>query len=372
MGTVRETPQGTFRVRWYDQHGKQHSKTLTTRTQGNQFLKQVEGAVASGTFVDQTRARIPLREWIEDCRATDFNLEVGSVVVEGRIAQHVNDAMGDVLLSNVTSSTVERYIAERLRNGASGGYVAMEFRVLRKWFNRAVAKELLRKNPCKGVKAPTSDRAEMRFLTMSELVALAEAMPPRYRAWVYVMGTIGLRYSEAVGLRRSSVKLLERKLEIVEQLVFQDGRWIRKQKLKTRQSRRTVTIASPLLEILGEHLERFSQPGDDGLVFQNGNGNPLGHSSFTQCFKRALKRAGLDQSIRIHDLRHTAVALAIAEGAHPTAIMRRLGHSSINVTLGTYGHLFPELDEQLADKLGTKLEKALSGRVVVPIGRKAS
>ncbi len=47
---------------------------------------------------------------------------------------------------------------------------------------------------------------------------------------------------------------------------------------------------------------------------------------------------------------HTAVALAIEPGAHPRALMERLGHSSINVTLDRYGHLFPGQDEAIADQ----------------------
>ncbi|MDP9387788.1 MAG: tyrosine-type recombinase/integrase [Actinomycetota bacterium] len=70
-------------------------------------------------------------------------------------------------------------------------------------------------------------------------------------------------------------------------------------------------------------------------------------SSFWQhYFKPALDAVGL--ACRFHDLRHTSVALAIAEGAHPKAIQTRMGHSSINVTLDRCGHLFPELDEAIA------------------------
>jgi integrase len=54
---------------------------------------------------------------------------------------------------------------------------------------------------------------------------------------------------------------------------------------------------------------------------------------------------------RVHDLRHSAVALAIASGAHPKEIQARVGHSSITVTLDRYGHLFPSLDERLAERL---------------------
>jgi integrase len=65
---------------------------------------------------------------------------------------------------------------------------------------------------------------------------------------------------------------------------------------------------------------------------------------------------------RFHDLRHTSVALAIAEGAHPKAIQTRMGHSSINVTLDRYGHLFPELDEAIATSFGARLEEARTER----------
>jgi hypothetical protein len=63
-----------------------------------------------------------------------------------------------------------------------------------------------------------------------------------------------------------------------------------------------------------------------------------------------------------HDLRHTAVALAIAEGAHPKAIQARLGHASITTTLNTYGHLFPSLDTELADRLDKVRADALAAR----------
>jgi integrase len=77
-------------------------------------------------------------------------------------------------------------------------------------------------------------------------------------------------------------------------------------------------------------------------------------SSFGQhYFHPALRTVGL--ACRFHDLRHTSVALAIAEGAHPKAIQTRMGHSSIKVTLDRYGHLFPELDEAIATGFGEPL-----------------
>ena len=97
------------------------------------------------------------------------------------------------------------------------------------------------------------------------------------------------------------------------------------------------------------------------MVFPNPSGNPIISSSFwANYFSPALRRAEL--ACRFHDLRHTSVALAIAEGAHPKAIQARMGHSSINVTLDRYGHLFPELDEAIALSFGDRLAAARDDR----------
>jgi integrase len=64
----------------------------------------------------------------------------------------------------------------------------------------------------------------------------------------------------------------------------------------------------------------------------------------------AARRAGLDR-LRIHDLRHTAVALWIAAGASPKEVAVRAGHTSTSFVLDRYGHLFPESDAALRDRL---------------------
>ncbi len=85
----------------------------------------------------------------------------------------------------------------------------------------------------------------------------------------------------------------------------------------------------------------------------------MSSSFWNNHFRPAKAKAGVQ--CRVHDLRHTSVALAIAAGAHPKAIQSRMGHSSINVTLDRYGHLFPTLDENIA----TTFDAELSGSYAV-------
>ncbi|MHB1447190.1 MAG: site-specific integrase [Acidimicrobiales bacterium] len=201
----------------------------------------------------------------------------------------------------------------------------------------------------------------MVFLSWEQAIELAEAHSDRYRALIYLAVDSGMRWSEMVGLRRARLDLRNRKVRVTEQFIRLDtAEWIRREP-KTGGSVRSITLLPFTAAILADHLERFSQSGPDGLVFVNGADHPIASSSFwNNNFTPALRAAGL--SCRIHDLRHTSVALAIAEGAHPKAIQTRMGHSSINVTLDRYGHLFPELDEALAASFGQRFEEAAARR----------
>ena len=65
---------------------------------------------------------------------------------------------------------------------------------------------------------------------------------------------------------------------------------------------------------------------------------------------RCLEQAEI-RRVRFHDLRHTFVSLLIKQGAHPKYIQEQAGHSSIQVTMDTYGHLFPSQNQEWVNKL---------------------
>lgn len=96
---------------------------------------------------------------------------------------------------------------------------------------------------------------------------------------------------------------------------------------------------------------------DTGLIFTNELGAPLVGTSVTNRFQRALARAGLSK-MRFHARRHGAVSLLLAQGVDPRVVMGRLGHSTIALTLGTYSHMIPALDQDAAERL----DRALGGR----------
>jgi integrase len=208
----------------------------------------------------------------------------------------------------------------------------------------------------------------MVFLGWDDTIRLAEAHTERFRTLAYLAVDSGMRWSELVGLRRGKVDLAARKIRVTEQLVQLEDRSFVRKSPKTSAGVRSITISPFTAGLLSGHLDLFAGAGPYGLVFPNAARNPLSASSFrTHHFAKAQRVAGVH--CRFHDPRHTSVALAIAAGAHPKAIQSRMGHSSMNVTLDRYGHLFPELDEAIATAFGESLAEASRRLAERPIVR---
>jgi integrase len=118
---------------------------------------------------------------------------------------------------------------------------------------------------------------------------------------------------------------------------------------KTRASRRTVGLPRFVVEELATHLVTPGDPG--GFVFTAPQGGPLQLPAFrARVWRPAVRAAGLD-GLRIHDLRHTAVALWIGAAANPMEVSAPAGHSSVSFPLDRYDHLYPEADATLRDRL---------------------
>lgn len=86
------------------------------------------------------------------------------------------------------------------------------------------------------------------------------------------------------------------------------------------------------------------------LMFPSEIGTPLDPRNMYRVYKRMLKIAGLPD-IRFHDLRHTAATLMLQQGIHPKIVQERLGHSQISLTLDTYSHVIPSMQEEAAEKM---------------------
>ena len=126
-----------------------------------------------------------------------------------------------------------------------------------------------------------------------------------------------------------------------------------------------MTLPRSVVKVLDDHLATYTPADPGAFVFTAPEGGPLRVPAWRRRqWVPAVERAGL-KPLRPHDLRHTAVALWIASGASPLEVSRRAGHTSTSFTLDRYGHLFPEADVEVAERLDalrTASAKKASGK----------
>lgn len=96
---------------------------------------------------------------------------------------------------------------------------------------------------------------------------------------------------------------------------------------------------------------------ESGLVFTTKVGTPIEPRNLIRHLKATHKRAGLPQTIRFHDLRHSCATLLIAQGVHPRVVMEILRHSQISMTLNTYAHVLPGIQRDATAKIEALLNR---------------
>ena len=125
---------------------------------------------------------------------------------------------------------------------------------------------------------------------------------------------------------------------------------------KTPKDRRSLALDPVTLATLKAHRIRRAEekrivgPGyqGSGLVFTMPDGSPIHPQRISAWFVQHTHAAGLPR-IRLHDVRHSYATAALAAGVSPKVISQRLGHATIAITMDTYSHVIPGLDEQAAE-----------------------
>jgi integrase len=344
-----------WQARWYESStGKVRGKTFKTKREAELFASKMDTAQQFGDYVDPAPGRKTLEAWWRDYIAKAGNLRPATrAAYTGAMTNHVFPYLGGRKIGSLRRVDIEDWRARLRDEGRSTGTIHLAYRVLRRVLQAAVEWELIPRNPAAGMRLKGTDRqgaVEMRVLDPDEIGRLTEAVAgikPRYRALISFMAYTGLRIGEAAALRIENLDLLRREVRVVSSVSVVNGH-THVGPTKTGFNR-VVTLPKLVVSELERHLEEY--PPQNGLVFGGPKDAHLSRHNFSgRVWQPALKRANLGQ-VRIHDLRHTAVSLAIRAGANAREIQARAGHSSITVTMNTYGHLMPGAERDVADRL---------------------
>ena len=350
MGHIQKRGN-SWRARYRGPGGNERSRSYRTKREASEWLAQQTVAVADGSWTDPSRGRVSVSEWGDRWLDASPHLkELTRVGYRSALDCHIVPVIGVVPIAKLDKAEVKALIGGMVADGKGAGTVRNVKYVLSGLCRYAIDAGAIKTNPCQGVKTPRPPRDEMRFLTAEEVSVLADTIDQRWNTLVIFAAYSGLRAGEIGALRVGRLDLMRGRANVIESVSEVRGTLLTGP-TKTYETR-SVALPPFLRELLALHIAgRAHDP--DSFVFQSPAGGQLRHSSWRRrFFDPAVRDAGLSPC-RFHDLRHTCAALLIANGAHPRAIMERLGHSSVTVSLDRYGHLFPSLDEQLTDGLET-------------------
>ena len=279
------------------------------------------------------------------------------------IRRHIIPALGSIPLMQLKPEHLQHYYSDKLsssrcdnKGGLSPSTVKHHHVTLHTALENAVKWGLLSRNPADAVSTPRSQRPEWHTLSEDNIKTLLEAAKATpYYALFYLAIFTGMRRSELLALRWCDVDLLLCQIHVTHSLHHMRNGEIVFRSPKTDKSRRMIALSPSAALVLREHKEKHKGTRvmlgmilvDDDLIFSDIHGKPLLPNSVTHAWIKMVRRIGLD-GVRLHDARHSHASLMLKAGIHPKIVQERLGHSSIQITLDTYSHVAPGLQEAAA------------------------
>lgn len=381
---IRQLPSGRWQGRYKGPDGRTHAKTFGTARHAADWAEEQRSDIRQDDWCSPVAGRMLLRDWAATWQQSRHDVrEATRDLWASHLRTYVLPAFGDRSVASIQRTDVTEWVG-RLVNEPSArmarplrpSTVHQVYNTLAALMAAAVVERVLPASPCVHVSLPKIERTEMLFLEPTEIDRLAAAIPDRYRAFVVLGCYGGLRFGELAGLERRHIDI-RRGLVRVEQQATERAD---PAPLKTAASRRGVSLPAAVLDVIAGHLRDFtgSEPSDRVFIGSGRGRNglqpgPLRERNFRpRIWVPAVKMAGLPSGFRMHDMRHTAVALWIATGAPPNLVSKRAGHTSVSFTLDRYGHVYQDADDALLAGLGDFYGGAAApGGTVTPLRRPA-
>jgi integrase len=381
----RVLPSGliTYRAPYQDAAGRRRSKNFARRRDAEAFLLKVGNELVQGTHTPESISPTvgeAAKLWIAHCEREGLE----STTIDNyqqHVDLHIVPFIGETKLSALTTPAVNAFTDRLHEAGRSADMIRRVVVSLGSIFKEARRRGLVATAPTAGINKKKAGRDNPRPVIPSkpELQAIiAGASQGRWRAFVLVAIFCGLRASEMRGLRWSDVDFAERLLHVNQRADAKN----RIGKLKSKAGYRSIPMPSEVVKALRE-WKLMCPKGQPGLVFPNSLGKVDTYLSIIEqgyapiqiaagITVRRMRRNKKGKPVvdddskpvidtlskyGLHALRHACASLWIEQGLNPKRIQVLMGHSSIQVTYDTYGHLFrdAEADQRAADSVQSGL-----------------
>jgi integrase len=324
---------------------------------------------STGDYVDTSKTTIKefiarwKRDWAEN-NVSPKTFERYSELLE----KHVAARIGDVRLQKLRPIHLNELYGDLLRGDEKRRKIATRtvghvHRVLHRALGHAHRWGLVQQNVAALVSPPRVASTEIELLTPPQVKVVLQKLElhPIYPILVVALAT-GMRRGELLALRWSDVDLDGAVLRVERSLEETKAGGLRFKSPKTRHGRRSISLPPSAVAVIREHWKAqqeqrlklgMGKAPPSSLVFAAYDGSTRKPSSLTKEWARAVAAKSNHSAnelprVSFHSLRHTHASNLIAGGHDVLAISRRLGHGSPTITLGVYGHLFPNSDDRAA------------------------
>lgn len=364
---------GRWQAAWRDLDNREKTKTFDRRADAERFLHAIEADKLRGTYVGPDAGKVTLGTFARGWAERQPWKPQAALSRKANIENHILPYLGDIPLGRLRPSHIQAWRKGR-QAALSNGTVRLVVQTLRAILNAAVADMIIPASP-----ASRDDfghrRDEVVIPDPDEVVALAEALPERYLAALWLAVGSGLRQGELFGLSIDRIDFLRGTLRVDRQLVTLPNAgpaWAPTKNTVVR----IVPLAEPTIDLLAAHVSAF--PAEDpsrrrragvtseqvlaGLVFTTEDGLPVTRSNAGHVWRRAAARAGFRPGARTgwHLLRHYYASALIRRGLSAPAVAKRLGDTPKTV-LQTYAHIFHDDDARTRQAVAAALAEDFGG-----------
>jgi integrase len=345
--------------------GKRLTKYGKTKKEAKEKLDAYLDDLKQGRVVIGPKQTVKqyLEHWLENSRRLSIRL---STLERYRtiLRAHLIPAFGHLQLNQLSRERVQAYYAELFDSGLSASVIKNINMILSSALKDAVFGRVLAQNVCEHVTLPRSNKRKPRVLTKEECKQLVDATRG-HRIWFMILLalTTGARRGELLALQWSDVDVGKRLLHIHRSMSYVNGIGFVENEPKTASGARQVRLTQIVIDSISEHqahVDRMRKAAgarwrEQGLVFPGRNGNYIRGHVVLATFRRALEKAGLPE-MRFHDLRHSAATLLFAAGVNAKVVQEALGHSHVSITLGMYGDVTPDMQQDAANAMDRVFE----------------